>query len=88
MGSYANNNYKIKDKLFDNQLQNISEYKEEKFSAKLIIILFFNSEQKSWVPFFISWIPIVTEATCTIIQSQEMAMLEMILMHLTWLHNR
>jgi len=47
MGSYANNNYKIKDKLFDNQLQNISEYKEEKFSAKLIIIIFFNSEQKS-----------------------------------------
>lgn len=52
MGSYANNNYKIKDKLFDNQLQNISEYKEEKFSAKLIIIIFLNSEQKSWVPFF------------------------------------
>lgn len=76
MGSYANNNYKIKDKLFDNQLQNISEYKEEKFSAKLIIILFFLIQNRNLeCHFFISWIPIVTEATCTIIQSQEMAML-------------
>lgn len=55
MGSYSNNNYKIKDKLFDNQVQNISEYKEEKFSAKLIIILFFLIQNRNLeCHFFIS----------------------------------
>lgn len=40
MGSSINNNYKLKKKFFDNQLQNISEYKEEKISAKLIFFFF------------------------------------------------